>query len=166
MIVCNQTYCKGCGSEVRRSNKDILQGYIQTLSDEDCKEIYYYITGYKESSGKYLEFDRVKLTQGQYDKLIFLWGKDKTDCCIDILNNWLIKKGDKVKPYLSHYKSIMGWVESVYYRSHPIEKVERFNSSIDTTWKARKYINSIPKELRSDDSEVKFLVERFGIDIL
>ena len=76
------------------------------------------------------------------------------------------EKGDKVKPYLSHYKSIMGWVEGVYYRTHPIEKVDRFNSSIDTTWKARKYINSIPKELRSGDSEVKFLVERFGIDIL
>ena len=139
---------------------------MQTLSDEDCKELYYFITGYKEGNGKYLEFDKVRITQGQYDKLIFIWGKDKTESCIKILNDWLIKKGDKVKPYLSHYKCLIGWVEGVYYRSHPIEKTNKFGGNIDTTWKARKYVRSIPEELRANDSEVKFLVERFGQDIL
>lgn len=151
---------------MRRSNKDILIGLVQTLSDEDCKELYYYIVGKKDESGGTLSFNLVHLTQNQYNKLIWLWGKDKTTECIDILDKWLVKKGDKVKPYLSHYKSLLGWVEGVYYRSHPIEKVEKFNSSIDTMWKAKRYIKSIPPELRANDSEVKFLVERFGQDIL
>ena len=151
---------------MRRSNKDILIGLVQTLSDEDCKELYYYIVGKKDESNGVLNFNLVHLTQNQYNKLIWLWGKDKTTECIDILDKWLVKKGDKVKPYLSHYKSLLGWVEGVYYRSHPVEKVEKFNSSIDTMWKAKRYIKSIPPELRANDSEVKFLVERFGQDIL
>lgn len=151
---------------MRRSNKDILQGLVQTLSDEDCKELFYYITGKKDESNGVVIFDRVRLSQNQYNKLMWLWGEDKVKCCIDILNNWLVKKGDKVKPYLSHYKSLLGWVEGVYYRSHPIEKIEKFSGMIDTTWKARKYIKSIPKELRANDSEVKFLVEKFGTNII
>ena len=151
---------------MRRSNKDILQGLIQTLSDEDCKEIFYYITGKKDEVNGVVVFDKVRLSQNQYNKLIWLWGEDKVKCCIDILNKWLIKKGDKVKPYLSHYKSLLSWVEGVYYRSHPVEKVDKFNSSIDTMWKAKRYIKSIPPELRANDSEVKFLVERFGQGVL
>lgn len=150
---------------MRRSNKDILLGYIATLPDKECKEIYYLLQGKDTPEYELVIFDKVKLTQGQYNKLIWLWGKDKTLACIDILNNW-IKKKDIIKP-ISYYKSLLGWVETAYYRTHPAnDKSLKFDSNIDTEWKARKYVQGIPPELRACDSEVKFLVEKFGSKIL
>jgi hypothetical protein len=152
---------------MRISNKEMLQGLVQTLTDEECKEVYYLLTGKDRINPQYIYFDRVKLTNGQYNKLVWAWGKEKTSECIKILNDWLIKKGDNVSPYMSHYKSIMGWVEYQYYRTHPAnDKSLRFNSTIDTAWKAKKYIQRIPPELRAYDSEVKFLVDKFGTEIL
>ena len=46
------------------------------------------------------------------------------------------------------------------------DKSIRFNSEIDTAWKARKYVQKIRPELRAYDSEVKYLLERFGKQIL
>lgn len=150
---------------MRVSNKDILIGYIGTLSDKECKDIYYLITGYKDNLD--LEFGNVKLTDGQYNKLVWLWGKDKTDACIQILNEWLLNKGEKITKKISHYRQLIGWVESKYYQTHPAsDKSLRFNSKIDTAWKAKRYIQRIPPELRAYDSEVKFLVQRFGDKIL
>lgn len=150
---------------MRRSNKDILIGYIGTLSDKDCKEVYYLLTG--KQDGLDLTFDLVKLTDGQYNKLVWLWGKDKTDKCIQILNEWLLDKGDKITKKISHYRQLISWVESKYYQKYPAtDKSLRFNSKIDTAWKARRYIQRIPEELRAYDSEVKFLIQRFGDKIL
>lgn len=152
---------------MRRNNKDILLGLVGTLTDEECKEAYYLLKGTNKTPYDFLTFDKVKLTQGQYNKLIWLWGKDKTEACINILNDWLIKKGDKVRPTISHYKNIMGWVEGVYYTKYPAnDKSLRFNSSIDTAWKAKRYVKRIPPELRAYDTEIKFLIEKFGTDIL
>ena len=150
---------------MRRSNKDILLGYIATLPDKDCKEIYYLLQGKDVPEYELVVFNNVKLTQGQYNKLVWMWGKDKTLACIDILNDW-IKKKDITKP-ISYYKSLLGWVENAYYRTHPADdKSLKFDSTIDTEWKAKRYIDRIPKELRAYDSEVKYLVERFGTKIV
>ena len=150
---------------MRRSNKDILLGLVGTLTDEQCKEVYYVITGIKDRLD--LSFDLVKLSSKQYSKLVWMWGKDKTDKCISLLNDWLKAKGEKIAKPLSHYKQIISWVERKYYRLYPADdKSLRFDSKIDTEWKAKKYIQRIPKELRAYDSEVKFLVEKYGIDIL
>lgn len=140
-------------------------GYIGTLPDYKCKEIYYMLQGKETPEYDLVVFDKVKLTQGQYSKLIWLWGKDKTEECIKILNEWINKKGfDK---QISCYKNLIGWVENAYYRKHPAsDKSLQFNSSIDTAWKARRYIQRIPQELRAYDSEVKYLIERFGTKIL
>ena len=148
---------------MRRSNKDILLGLVGTLTDKECKEIYYLITSHRDRTD--LEFGLVKLTDGQYNKLVWLWGKDKTDKCIAILNEWLEKKN--ITRPISHYRQIIGWVESKYYQLYPAnDKSLRFNSKIDTMWKAKKYVSKIPKELRAYDSEVKFLIEKYGVDIL
>jgi len=150
---------------VRRSNKDILLGYIATLPDKDCKEIYYMIQNIKIPEYEMVIFDKVKLSQGQYTKLIWLWGKDKTEACIKILNDWIIKKG--IDKPISCYKSLIGWVENAYYRTHPADdKSLKFDSKIDTEWKARQYVQRLTPELRAYDSEVKFLVEKFGTSIL
>ena len=96
-----------------------------------------------------------------------MWGKDKTDKCIKLLDEWLQAKGEKITKTLSHYKQIISWVERKYYRLYPAnDKSLRFDSKIDSAWKAKKYIQRIPKELRVYDSEVKFLVEKYGIDII
>jgi hypothetical protein len=123
------------------------------------------IVAYKDKLD--LTFDLVQLTKGQYNKLIWLWGKDKTDKCIKILNDWLKEKGDKITKKISHYRQIIGWVERKYYQLYPTnDKSLRFDSKIDTLWKAKKYVERIPKELRAYDSEIKYLVERFGIDVI
>lgn len=150
---------------MRKDNKDILIGYIGTLSDDKCKEIYYLLTGLRDRYD--MEFDLVKLTNGQYNKLIWLWGKDKTEKCITLLNDWLKEKGDKITKNISHYKQLIGWVENKYYQLYPAkDKTLKFDSKIDTAWKAKLYISKIPKELIAYDSEVRYLVERFGTKIL
>lgn len=150
---------------MRKDNKEILIGLISTLSDKECKEIYYLITSIKD--GYDYTFNNVKLTDGQYNKLVWLWGKDKTDKCIKILDEWLESKGDKITRKLSHYKQLISWVENKYYQLYPAsDKSLKFNSEIDTMWKAKRYVKRIPKELRAYDSEVKFLVNRFGTDVL
>ena len=150
---------------MRRDNKDILLGLVGTLTDEECKEVYYLITSYKDKTD--LEFDLVRLTDGQYNKLVWLWGKDKTDKCIEMLNEWLKAKGDKITKKISHYKQLISWVESKYYQLYPAsDKSIRFDSKIDTAWKARRYVKRIPTELRAYDSEIKFLVEKYGTKIL
>jgi len=150
---------------MRRSNKDILLGYIATLPDSECKEIYYLLQGKDTPEYELVIFDKVKLTQGQYSKLIWLWGKAKVDACIDILNEWIVKKN--IDKPISCYKNLIGWVENAYYRTHPADdKSLKFDSSIDTEWKAKRYIQRIPEELRAYDSEVKFLVEKYGIKII
>lgn len=150
---------------MRRDNKEILIGYIGTLPDARCKEIYYLLHDDKTPEYELVIFDKVKLTQGQYSKLIWLWGKEKVEACIQILNDW-IKKKNIDKP-ISCYKNLLGWVENAYYRTHPADdKSLKFDSKIDTEWKARRYVQRIPPELRAYDSEIKYLVERFGPSIL
>lgn len=150
---------------MRINNKDILIGYIGTLSDKECQELYYYVTGIKTKHN--YKKGLVELTGGQYDKLIWLWGKDKTDKCIDMLDEWLKEKGDKINKRISHYRQLIGWVENKYYQLYPAtDKSLRFNSDIDTAWKARNYVKRIPKELRAYDSEIKYLVNRYGTKIL
>lgn len=152
---------------MRIDNKDILLGYIGTLSDSECKEIYYYLTGLKDKDSYSYKNGRVELTDGQYNKLVWLWGKDKTDKCIALLNEWLEAKGDKITKKISHYRQLTSWVESKYYQLYPAtDKSLRFDSKIDTMWKAKKYVSKIPKELRAYDSEVKFLLNKYGKDIL
>lgn len=152
---------------MRRTNKDILLGLVGTLTDEECKEIYYIITTVKDSDKKDVVRDLVKLTSEQYNKLVWLWGLDKTEKCISILNEWLKKKDKDITRKISHYKQLITWVETKYYRYNPAnDKSIKYNSKIDTAWKARKYISRIPKELRAYDTEVKFLIERFGLEVL
>lgn len=151
---------------MRRDNKDILIGYIATLSDKECKDIYYALNDIKIPKRELIEFDLVKISQGQYSKLIWMWGKDKTDECISILNEWLGRTVLR-NPFVSHYRMLLGWVDNCYRLTHKAtDKTLRYNSEIDTAWKAKKYIKSIPEDLRAYDSEVKYLVERFGKNVL
>lgn len=148
-----------------RTNKDILIGLIKTLSDNDCREILYFITDKEYKEDNLLHFNLVTLTKDQYSKLIWLWGKDKTDKCINILNDWLENK--KIKKKLSCYRQLVGWVERKYYQENDVwDKSITHASNIDSKWKAKRYIKRIPPELRAWDSQVKYLVNKYGVDIL
>lgn len=150
---------------MRIDNKEILLGYIATLPDSKCKDIYYLLTGI--DNGLSVKKGLVELTDGQYNKLIYIWGKDKTDKCIELLNEWLEKKGEAITKKLSHYRQLLSWVERKYYQLYPAnDKSIRFDSKIETAWQARKYISKVPEELRAYDSEVKYLVNRFGKEVL
>jgi hypothetical protein len=150
---------------MRRSNKDILIDYILTLSDKECRDAWFILQNKTLPNEEKLEFDLVKLTQQEYDKLIWMWGKVKTDRCVGILNEWL-KDKDISRP-LHHFRQLTGWVETKYYRLYPMDdKGLKYNQDIDTMWKAKKYIKRIPKELWDYDREVRFYVEKFGKNVL
>lgn len=151
---------------MRRSNKEILLSYVSTLTDEECKKAYYTLRNLEVPTIDWLEFDLVKLTKFQYSKLVFIWGEDKTSKCIEILNSWLNKKN--ITKTISHYYNLLTWVEQDYTKRYGFSKDKsiKFSSKLDTASKARKYIQSIPKEMRAYDTEVRFLVERFGSKIL
>ena len=151
---------------MRKNNKDILIDYILTLTDEECRDGWFILQNMKLPKANQLEFDLVKLSQQEYDKLIWLWGKVKTDRCIEILNEWL--KTKNISRPLHHFKQLTGWVETKYYRLYPMDdKSMRYSQGrIDTLWKAKKFVKRIPKELWNYDREVRFLVEKFGHDVL
>ena len=146
-------------------SKEILISYIATLTNSECKDLYYLITE-RRRDHDWIKFgERVKITTEQYNKLMWLWGKDKLDCCIKILDEWLVSK--EITKQISCYKSLIGWVETKYYTTHSMDdKSIKFSNKIDTKWKAKEYIKRIPKELRAHDSEVRYLVEKYGVDIL
>lgn len=151
---------------MRRSFKDILIGYVGTLTDRECQDVYYAINDMRLHKVDWVEIGNVKLSRGQYSKLMDWWGKDKFDKCVEILDEWLSNTELRFK-FASHYKMMLGWVDSKYHKLYGEDKTVRFSSeNIDTAWKAKKYIKHIPEELRAYDSEVKLLVERFGTEIL
>lgn len=150
---------------MRRSNKDILIDYILTLTDKECRDSWFILQNQRVPNEEKLEFDLVKLTQEEYDKLIWMWGKVKADRSIEILNKWL-KEKEITRP-LHHFKQLTTWVETKYYQLYPMDdKSLNYTQKIDTAWKAKKYIRRIPKELWGYDREVRYYVEKFGKDVL
>lgn len=149
---------------MRRSNKDILIGLIQTLNDKKCKDIYFAIQDMDKPPRDLKEFGKVRLTIEQYSRLLELWGEDKLNKCIEILDKWL----NKITPrkFISHFRMLIGWVDDEYRKQSGSKDNTMSFDKIDTTWKARKYVRSIPQELIPYSADVKFLVDRFGTEIL
>jgi len=151
-----------------RTNKDILLGYISTLNDNECRDIYYKLVDKEFVDANLLKFDKVTLSNVQYNKLIWGWGKDKTDKCIGILNDWLSKRNENLK-HFSCYKHLTGWVENKYYQLYPLSPDDKsllISNNPTSKEKAIAYIKCIPKELWKYDSDVKFLVSKFEINLL
>lgn len=146
------------------TNKDILISMVSKLTDDEARDIIYFISDKEYVEDNIIEFDTVRITKNQYSKLIWLWGYDKTNKCIDILNDWL--KSKTITRKISHYRQLVGWVERKYYQLNGVNDKSIINyGSIDSQWKAIKYIKMIPKELRAFDSQVRYLIEKYNIDI-
>lgn len=147
------------------TNKDILIGLVGSMTNDECRDVIYFITDKEYKEDNIVEFNLVRLTKEQYNKLIWLWGEEKTSKCIEILNEWLSKKNITKK--ISHYRQLVGWVERKYYQENDVNDKSILNyGNIDSKWKAKKYILSIPKELRYLDSQVKYLINRYDINIM
>ena len=146
------------------TNKDILISMVSKLTDDEARDIIYFISDKEYIEDNIIEFDTVRITKNQYSKLIWLWGYDKTNKCIDILNEWLQSR--TITRKISHYRQLVGWVERKYYQLNGVNDKSIVNyGSIDSKWKAIKYIKVIPEELRAFDSQVRYLIERYNIDI-
>ena len=97
-------------NENENENEDINR-------DEDIKKIGF---------SKY-----VKMTQTEYDKLVYKYGKFHTEKAIFILDNYIPDK--KGKPYKDHYRVILRWVMKKAIEEFPIsahqdgKKDEQFN---------------------------------------
>lgn len=149
-----------------KTNKDILIDLIYTLSNDECRDIYNFIK-WEEYLDNNIHIDNVVLTKLQYNKLIYIWGKDKTLKCCKILSDWLASKGNKITHRISHYKQLVGWVERKYIQLFPLDKsYNKINyGSINTISKAIKYIKDLPKDIRLYDPDVRFLIEKYNIDL-
>lgn len=148
---------------MRRNNKDILIGLIQTLDDKKCKDLFYDILETNMPKKEFKSYGNVRLTDEQYTKLLELWGEDKLNSCIDILSKY--KEGREEPRHVSDYRRLTTWVEDRYNENAKPKHCTGIDL-IDTAEKARKYIRRIPKELYPYDIDVRFLVERYGTDIL
>lgn len=147
------------------TNKEILLGLVGTMTDDECRDVLYFITDKEYVEDNIVVFDLVRITKEQYNKLIWMWGVDKTNKCIGILNEWLKKKNITKK--ISHYRQLVGWVERKYHQDNNISDDLLVDyGGIKYKWQAKKYIKSIPKELRMLDSQVKYLINKFDINIM
>ena len=71
----------------------------------------------KEFKKNYAEF--VSMTNEEYKKLVDKYGKDFTDKCIEVLDNY---KGSSGKKYKSDYRAILTWVVGTVNESKQKEK--------------------------------------------
>lgn len=151
---------------MRKSNKEILMEYVATLSDEQSRKAWYILQDLEVPMCEWYVNDKVRLSTVQYNKLISMWGEEKTKSCIDILNEWIIKKN--ITKNISCYENIIGWVETEYIKRNKLKKPKKKISTteVDTLHKAQLYIKSIPEELRAWDTEVRFLVQKYGSKVL
>ena len=163
----------------------MLLGYVNTLSDQECANIYFLIHGvmkdtryiYFNSEGEEIFVDEtkadkstfIKLTRNQYGTLLYKFGKEKLIECIKIL--FIASKNkDKLGEY-NRFRHLTGWVEIEYNRLHRYgelndggydESIPPF-TQIDTQEQAIKWIDSIPKTNQYDDAYVVYLKNKFNI---
>ena len=85
----------------------------------------------KEQKIHFAEF--VTMTNAEYEKLISTYGKEFTDQCIQVLDNY---KGSNGKKYKSDYRAILTWV---------VDEVKKRNSkqiiAKTSNFTSRKYLN-------------------------
>lgn len=170
---------------LRMTSKEILLGYINTLSDQQCAEIYFVCKDVIEHPN-YMYFDKdgniisfleaqeqfhIKLTRNQYSELIAKWGEKKVKECIQILAVHNVQKGRLYE--LSSYRMINGWVEREWKRLNGRRRYTRKDdgsidflppfTEIDTKADAEKWIALTPPDYRNRSPYVFYLRNKFNI---
>lgn len=67
--------------------------------------------------------DYVSMTNAEYEKLVSTYGKDVSDQCITVLDNY---KGSNGKKYKSDYRAILSWVVDKVKKEKPREPQKQY----------------------------------------
>lgn len=169
------------------TSKEMLLAYINTLSNDDCAEIYLILLDKIKPSEEveYRMYDEnldsveedellgkrfVTLARQQFRRLLSMWGADKLKSCIKIYldngskNNMMIGWND--------YRQLTGWVEREYNRLNRYGdiKCEGYSEGtlpfpdITTKREAIEYIKKISMEDREDNPYVFYLRNKYKIE--
>jgi hypothetical protein len=168
-------------------SKDILLAYINTLSDDDCAEIYFILMDkikpseeveykmYDENINRVeedepLDKKLVSLSSQQIRRLLNMWGADKLKSCIKIY----LDAGSKNRMLegWNDYRQLTGWVEREYNRQNRYGKINCKGYSentlpfpdITTKKEAMEYIKKMSMEDREDNPYVFYLRNRYKIE--
>lgn len=165
-------------------SKEILLAYINTLSDDDCAEIYFILMD-KIKPNDELEWrlytkelnvatdedeECVKLTRQQFRRLLNMWGADKFKSCIKIYLDTGSK--NRMLEGWNDYRQLTGWVEREYNRQNRYGKINCKGYSentlpfpdITTKKEAMEYIKKMSMEDREDNPYVFYLRNRYKIE--
>jgi hypothetical protein len=131
----------------RLKKTDVVTGYIQAVDEpstqvrlgkdsigKDSINIPSTFSKPEKEVIKMAEF--VSMTQDELDKLVDKYGKDFTDKCIEVLDNY---KGSSGKKYKSDYRAILTWV------------VGKVNESKQKEKKTNAYVNETQSEYNDLD---------------
>ena len=166
------------------TSKEILLSYINTLSNDDCAEIYLILQDkvrpddnvewklYTRDLNVATREDEecVKLTKQQFRRLFNMWGVDKLKSCINIYLNYGSKS--RMLEGWNDYRQLTGWVVRTYNRLNRygalecggyVEEALPF-PDITTKKEAKEYIQRISMEDRDDNPYVFYLKNKYKIE--
>lgn len=169
---------------MKLTSKEMLLAHINTLSEQDCANIYFILTDkqreedyvWLNDSGDIVDDDDsnnsglIKLTPTQMGRLIHRFGVDKFKACVKILIANNIK--NNFLPEYSSYRAMVGWVEKEYNRLNRwgelnclgyTESVPPF-SLVDTKEQAINWIKLVPTKYRYTDPYVFYLRNKFNVE--
>lgn len=170
------------------SNKEILQAFVQTLSDSNCKEAYQLLRErYDRSKVRMLHLNEngevddkglVRLRPKELERMLANCGEYKTYWLIKKLHIYLadlkerasVERGEarqRWKKYqkISHYLRLTkGWVAKVY-EEEAVPAIRQSQSidfySISCEEEAEKYLATIPPHLRGNNPEVEWILLKY-----
>lgn len=169
------------------TSKEILLAYVNTLSETRCKQAYIIL---QEEFGhrriKYLKFNKdgiedskgtVRLRKQDYNKIIEEYGQEYFLKACEKMASYIkyLEDNQESNPKYSrtlrdlrtrnHYRDItQGWIRRDLERDYPRllkqkDAIDFFE--IDSIDKAKQYINNIPEELRYNNYEIEYLVNKY-----
>ena len=164
------------------TNKEILIGYINTLSEAECGRLYLILRDDVQAKETYYYFNNkgervngggsVALTPKQFNKLYTIWGSQKFKQVIALQGrvNEAKAKRDGINKR-SDYLKLLGWTEKYYYKLLRFGEIKEgvgreddcLNFSLNITLEnAKKFISLLPSEVRDDDTYCLWLFDKFG----
>ena len=174
--------------EQKLTAKEILQAFVSTLSEKNCKEAYRLLRErYDKSKVRMLLLNRegipddvhglVRLRPKELETLLATEGEYKFHWKVTKLYDWLAELSERAKieaparrmwrqyTKISHFYRIQkGWVDEAYKReaTPPPDALDTIDFyEINSEEEALRYIQTIPPNVRVGSPEIEFLVLRY-----
>lgn len=170
------------------TSKEVLQGFIQTLSERQCKEAFQFLREKYDRSkvrmvrlnvnGEEDDMGLVRLRPKELEKLLLADGEYKFYWKVKKLHTYLedlkaraeVEAGEarqrwKTYEKISHYYRLSkGWVEECFKTeahppARPTETIDFY--SIANIDEARRYLDTIPKTLWHNNAEVEWIIMKY-----